>query len=271
MQGPQHPSKDDPSAILDPKTLAFYLRALEILDDSGARYVVGGAYAMAAHANVIRHTKDLDVFLRRADYSRASRAFETAGYRTDLTHPHWLGKAYDTDENAFVDMIYGSGNGLCPVDDEWLDNAVDGEVLGGRRAKVSPPEEIIWSKAFIQERNRFDGADVAHLLLASGRRLNWARLMHRFSGNERVLLAHLVLFGFIFPSEKEIVPPWVMDDLIGRMKSEPAADERVCRGTLLSWEQYLPDVRERGLIDGRIAPRGPLTREEVERWSKAPK
>ena len=265
-----HAPAGDPSDVLDEATRTFYLRALDVLDRCGIDYVVGGAYAMAYHAGVVRHTKDLDVFLRRDDLPRASRAFETAGYRTELTHPHWLGKAYNSDGSAFIDMIYGSGNGLCRVDDDWLNHAVDGEVIG-RCAKLSPAEEIIWSKSFIMERNRFDGADVAHLLLARGRQLDWARLLHRFSRNERVLLAHLVLFGFIYPSEKSVIPAWVMDELFGRVRGESTSNDRVCRGTLLSWEQYLPDLKEKGFQDARVEPRGLLTREEVERWTKAPK
>jgi hypothetical protein len=266
MQG----QNGDPSDVLDEPTRAFYLRAMDVLDRCGVEYMVGGAYAMAYHAGVVRHTKDLDVFLRRDDFPRASRAFDAAGYRTELTHPHWLGKAYNEDDSAFIDMIYGSGNGLCRVDDDWLGHAVDGQVIG-RGAKLSPAEEIIWSKSFIMERNRFDGADIAHLLLARGRELDWARLLHRFSRNERVLLAHLVLFGFIYPSEKSVIPSWVMDELFGRVRGETTSGDRVCRGTLLSWEQYLPDLKERGFDDARLQPRGPLTREEVERWTKAGK
>jgi len=261
----------DPSDILDEDTRQYYLKALDILDRSGVTYVVGGAYAMGYHAGVVRHTKDLDVFLRRDDMPRATRAFESAGIRTELTHPHWLGKAYNHDDSAFVDLIYGSGNGMCLVDDDWLNHAVDGEVIG-RRARLSPAEEIIWSKSFIMERNRFDGADIAHLLLARGRQLDWARLLHRFGGGaERVLLAHLVLFGFIYPSEKSVIPSWVMDELIGRLRGETTSADRVCRGTVLSWEQYLPDIRDRGFHDGRIQPRGRMTADEVERWTAAAK
>jgi hypothetical protein len=260
----------DPSDILDAETRDFYLRALDILDRSGIQYVVGGAYALAYHAGIIRHTKDLDIFLRQQDMARAAGAFESAGYRTELTHPHWLGKVYNHGDSAFVDLIYGSGNGLACVDDEWLNHAVDGEVIG-RRAKLSPAEEIIWSKSFIMERNRFDGADIAHMLIARGREMDWGRLLGRFDGTERVLLAHLLLFGFIYPSEKTMVPTWVLDELIGRVRGEASNGDRVCRGTVLSWEQYLPDVRDRGFHDGRIEPRGRMTAEEVERWTNAPK
>ncbi len=58
---------------------------------------------------------------------------------------------------------------------------------------------MIWSKAFIMERERYDGADIAHLILACGRDLDWRRLLGRFGRRWRVLLSHLVLFGFVYP------------------------------------------------------------------------
>jgi len=49
-------------------------------------------------------------------------------------------------------------------------------------------------------------ADIQHIILACGRRLNWRRLCQRFRGHERVLLAHVALFGYIFPGEASSVP-----------------------------------------------------------------
>ena len=72
--------------------------------------------------------------------------------------------------------------------------------------QIAPAEETIWSKAFVMERERFDGADVAHLILGHGDKLDWQRLLERFGPHWRVLLAHLVLFGFIFPSARSRVP-----------------------------------------------------------------
>jgi len=53
----------------------------------------------------------------------------------------------------------------------------DGEVLGLPSSSVS--EEMIWSKAFVQERERFDGAIYA-LIYQFGEGLEWRRLNHRF-------------------------------------------------------------------------------------------
>jgi hypothetical protein len=136
--------------------------------------------------------------------------------------------------------------------------------------KVCPAEEIIWSKSFIQERDRFDGADVSHLLLARADQLDWDRLLRRFCGHEGVLLAQLILFRYSFPGQRDQIPGRVLAHLAERANEDDAPPE-LCRGTFLSYSQYLVDVNERGYLDARLKPRGPLTKEQIERWTKAPK
>ncbi len=145
-----HPIKVE----LDPATRHFYSRTLTVLNESGLPYLVGGAYAMGSLAGIERHTKDIDVFARERDRDRILRVFEAAGYRTEVTFPHWLAKAWIVER--FVDVIYSSGNGAAPVDDEWFEHAVDAKLLG-IPVRLCPPEEILWSKSYVQERERFDG------------------------------------------------------------------------------------------------------------------
>jgi len=268
-----------PAAILDAPTRQFYLRVLDVIEAAGVRYVVAGAYALAYHAGIVRHTKDLDLFVRRQDVPKALEALEQElNTRSDWAHPHWLAKAYaaesDDTDGAFVDFIFRSANGMCAVDDAWLDAACPGDVLE-RATPLCPAEEIIWSKAWVQARERFDGADIVHLIQARGHDLDWRRLIDRFAsgnnGGERILLGHLLNFGFIYPVEKDKVPAWVIDELVDRVRNEPAVKEKLCRGTMLSWDQYLPDVKERGYADARLHPHGTLTRAEVEQWTAAEK
>jgi hypothetical protein len=247
----------------------FYRRAARALIALDVPFLVGGAYALALHTGIVRHTKDFDVFVRGEDCEPALRALAGAGYRTELTFPHWLGKAYH--EEYFVDVIFGSGNGLCPVDDAWFEHAAAGQIFGVD-ALLVPPEEMIWSKGFIQERERFDGADIAHLLQALGPRLDWPRLLGRFGPHWRVLLGHLVLFGFIYPAERDKVPEWVLERLWERMRQEmgsTAPAEPVCQGTLLSREQYLVDLNRWGYLDAREEPRGVLSAEAIAHWTRA--
>jgi hypothetical protein len=253
---------------LDPQTVAFYRRTLELLTEAGVPFLLGGAYALAPHAGIVRHTKDLDVFVRRRDSERALGVLSEAGYRTELTFPHWLGKAYSGED--FIDVIFSSGNAIAEVDDAWFARAKDGEAWGVP-VKLCPPEEIIWSKSFILERERYDGADIAHLIRACGERLDWQHLLSRYAGDRwRVLFSHLVLFGFIYPGERGKIPPWLMLELTRRLKVETnsaPADEKVCQGTVVSREQYLIDVNQWGYQDARLQPLGKMSEEEIAIWT----
>ena len=124
-----------------------------------------------------------------------------------------------------------------------------------RTVATSPTvEEMIWQKAYIQERERFDGADIHHLLRCRGAQLDWEHILRRFGDHWQVILGQLISFRFAFPSEKEQVPSWVMRELIARLsreEDEPAPADRICRGTLLSRQQYLSEVNEHGYRDAR--------------------
>ena len=253
---------------LDPES-AFYGNVLRVLRAAGVPVLVGGAYALSVHTSIERRTKDLDVFLRREDYERAARVLQASGYTTDLKFPHWLGKVLAGP--WCVDLIFNSGNGLTAVDDAWFEHAIDAEVLGVA-SKIMPVEEMIWSKALIMERERFDGADVAHLLRAHATTMDWRRLVTRMTPTWRVLLSHLVLFGFIYPGQRTEIPAWVMEHLLGQLQTElrtPGPDDALCQGTLLSREQYLHDVQCDGYVDGRLPPSGTMSAEHIGVWTKA--
>ena len=147
--------------------------------------------------------------------------------------------------------------------------AATAQVLG-MSVQLIAAEEMIWSKGYVQERERFDGADIAHVIRSVGPRLDWRRLLARFGPHWRVLYGHLVMFGFIYPSERDAVPAWVLEELSQRLRQEtarPAPRERVCQGTLLSREQYLTDLREWGYRDAREMPRGNMRPEDIQRWT----
>jgi hypothetical protein len=254
---------------LDQGTRDFYVRTLTVLNGAGVPYLVGGAYSLATLAGIERHTKDMDIFVRQGDRDRILRALEAAGYRTEITFPHWLAKAWIVER--FVDVIYRSGNGVAAIDDDWFAHARESELLG-IPVRLCPPEEIIWSKGYIMERERFDGADIAHLIRKSGRDFDWHRLLRRFGAHWRVLFTHLVMFGFIYPGERDTVPPWIMRELSDRLRQEgeePVSEEKLCQGTLLSREQYLVAIGMWGYEDARLKPRGMMTAEEITHWTAA--
>ncbi len=227
----------------------FFQDTLDVLERAGIPSLLGGAYALSHFTGIVRDTKDLDVFVRPKHLADALEALGNAGYETEVTSADWLAKAFSGDD--FVDLIFSSRNRIAVVDDEWFEHSEEASFLG-RRVMIAPAEETIWSKAFIMERERFDGADIAHILHARADQLDWQRVMRRFDETWRVLLSHLALFGFIYPTQQHRIPRQVMRDLIARLSEDVdrgAPEDAPFRGTILSGAQYQADVEEWGYRD----------------------
>ena len=198
---------------------------------AGHRHSVSGrrrVRVLALLARAARHQGHRHLRQARRSARGCSQAFEQLGYETEMPFPHWLGKIHRGAH--FMDVIFSSGNGVARVDDLWFEHATKTNVLGVI-VRLSPAEEMIWSKAFIQERERYDGADVAHLLRETGPSLDWPRLLMRFGDYWRVLLSQLILFGFVYPDKRQNVPQWVMDELMRRLERQPPepAERRLLR------------------------------------------
>jgi hypothetical protein len=223
--------------------------ALEALRSGSISFLVAGAYAMREYTGIYRDTKDLDIFCRRSDAPQILASLERVGFRVEMTDQLWLGKGF-ADDGELVDVIFSSGNGVAEVDEKWFIRARPAVVMGVP-VLLAPPEEIIWSKSYVMERERYDGADVHHLLLYCAQDLDWWFLIERMREHPEVLLSHLLLFQFSFPGERDKVPLWVIDELLRQSRRQLVpGEEDLCRGTLLSSCQYEVDIR-RGLSDAR--------------------
>lgn len=243
------------------------VRLMEVLDAASVPFLVGGAFAQAYYTEEPRLTKDLDIMLQGQDIPRALDALAAAGFDTALPYPHWLAKA--THGDFLVDLIFASGNGIARVDDEWFGHARQAELFG-RPVRVTPVEELVWSKAFVMERERYDGADVAHLFWSRGRTLDWNRLERRFGPFLPVLYMHLVAFLFVFSDGHDRLPAGAFDRVQSRaltmLRQRP--DRLVCKGTLVSREQYLHDLEQHRYSDGRTAL-GTMSSGDIEIWTAA--
>lgn len=248
----------------------FYRDCIDVFRSEPIDFVVGGAFALRHFTGITRNTKDLDLFVRPSDLEQAMAAIRRRGYDAKVINAGWLAKAYCG--TTFVDIIFRSGNGLAEVDTQWFTRSESTEIFG-KTVPVNPVEEMIWSKAFTMERDRFDLADIAHLIQARGKTLDWDHLVTRFGANWRVLLAYLILFGYIFPGERDAVPQRILDELTIRLQNEgtrPIGPPNLCQGTLLSSSQYLVDVLFRGYQDARFS--GTITGmslEELRAWKRS--
>lgn len=245
----------------------FYRSAMEVLRSASVNFLVGGAFALRVHTGVKRDTKDFDVLVRPQDVEHTLEVFRKAGFHVEMTFSHWLAKVRH--ESHFIDIIFRSGNGLCDVDDDWFKFARVAEVLG-LLLPVCPPEEMLWQKAYIMERERFDGADVQHLLRSCGKKMDWDRLLWRFGADWPVLLSHLILFAYVYPDEQDAVPVEIIERMIAMLKHRNIpATKNLCQGTLLSRLQYLDDVEQWGYTDARTADKVAMTESELRLWTAA--
>ncbi|PRY53019.1 nucleotidyltransferase DUF2204 [Arcticibacter pallidicorallinus] len=223
----------------------IYREALEILNSSGANYMLGGAFAMFNYTGIFRDTKDLDIFCKPSEYTRILKHFADNGYETELTDIRWLAKVYKGD--FFIDIIFDTVNNICTVDDTWYEHAPSGE-FEGIPVKFLPAEELIWCKIYVQNRERHDSADINHTLLKYGKHLDWKRLLFRLDQHWHLLLSQILIFQFVYPSDYyDIIPRWLFDELMERAREQydiPASLEKVCRGPIIDQTQYKIDIKE---------------------------
>ncbi|HTM23599.1 MAG TPA: hypothetical protein VL225_00315 [Vicinamibacterales bacterium] len=234
-----------------------YRRALQALNDASVPFVVAGAYAIYAHTGIYRQTKDLDLFVEPSVVISAARALHDAGFVLRLEDLHWLAKGFIGDR--FVDLIYGMGNSVAFIDQEWFSHSRPG-VLAAQPVRIAPPEELIWHRLFINERHRHDMSDIVHLLLCVGDALDWDRLMGRVGPHWPLLLAQLQMFSYVYPGYRSNIPSWVTERLLEQSRADIGCDEEdadVTRGTLISRFSFAIDVREWGFAD----PRGEMVRQ----------
>jgi hypothetical protein len=215
------------------------------LNESGAQFMLGGGFAMSHYTGIYRDTKDLDVFCKATEYPKILKYFQEKGFETQLYDVRWLAKIFNGE--YFIDVIWDTVNNICRVDDSWYDNAPTGMFVD-RKVKFIPAEELIFCKIYVQNRERFDGADVNHIILRYGKKLDWKRILHLMDPHWHLLLSTIIIFQFCYPSDyRDIIPQWLFDELVDRARTQydmPSPWEKVCRGPIIDQTQYAIDIKE---------------------------
>lgn len=232
-----------------PEAEAFYIEGLKLLAESSIPFLVSGTYAVTTYTGVVRPTKDLDIFCKASDYPRILSFFQERGYEIGVEDERWLAKvkhgAY------FFDVIFAAMTADVVITDDWFDGAPVIEIYG-TPVQITKPTELIWSKIFVQDRYRYDGADVAHVILKQADNIDWKSLLSRMELHWEVLLSHMIDFRYIYPSDRDLIPRWLMDELLSRLHAQlemPPSKMKVCRGRVFSPRDYITDITEWGYAD----------------------
>lgn len=232
-----------------PEAVDFYAQSLRLLNESGFPFLLSGTFALSCYTGITRPTKDLDVFCKPSDAPKILSFFKSRGYDISIEDERWIGKVWK--DGNFFDVIYNISTASIPITDDWFTEVYEVEVYG-TTVRITPPTEFILSKLFLQDRYRYDGADVAHVILRKSDEIDWRRLLKSMELYWEVLLIHLLNFRFIYPTERDRIPAWLFRELMERLAAQaemPAAEMRICRGRLFSPRDYIVDIVEWGFAD----------------------
>ena len=229
----------------------LFVEVLELLNQKQVPYVVSGAFALHQHTGISRDTKDLDLFLPAEHVQRALDALQEAGFETEVADPVWLAKAHRGD--FFVDLITGMSNGAVTVEQSWIDRSTPCNIFGVD-SRVLGAEELIASKMFVTRRERFDGADICHVIYGTRGKLDWTYMMdlvHQHGDHWEIMLWHLVLYHYVYPARTDAVPRHIWDMLLTKFREAVTNPDQNAkfRGSLIDENMFYIDVNEWGLAN----------------------
>src|SRR5205085_9487373 len=186
------------------------------------------------------------IFLTSESASIALQHLHEHGFRCEICDPVWLAKAHR--DEFFVDFITGMSNAALVVTDSWITRARPATVVG-IQTKILAAEELLASKLFVVRRERFDGADIAHIIYATTGRLDWSRILDLAGPHWEMLLWSLVLFRYVYPAQSHYVPLLVWTQLVNRLMLKLLNPDPTARfrGSLVDENMFAIDVKEWGL------------------------
>jgi predicted nucleotidyltransferase len=247
-----------------PVQRGLFIEVLNLLNALGTPFAVSGAFALHRHTGIWRDTKDLDIFMVDDQVHTVLDALSSKGFVTEVRDPVWLSKVHLGE--YYVDFITGMSNAVLSVQQDWIEHATLADILG-IQVKVLAAEELIASKLFVTRRERFDGADIVHVIYGVQGKLDWDRILRLVGSHWMVLLWTLVLYQYIYPAHSEYVPRSVWSDLLSRLRHELDHPDpnAAFKGSLIDERMFAIDVNEWGMADLNRQLRGartPLPRKE---------
>jgi hypothetical protein len=225
---------------------AMFREVLGVLEENKVPFAVAGAFALQEHTGICRWTKDLDIFLTAANTPLALNSLRGQGFECEITDPVWLAKAWR--EDFFVDLITGMSNAVIVVEDSWIERAKTASIHEVK-TRVLAPEELLASKLFVVRRERFDGADIAHVIYGTRGKLDWNRIMSLVGEHWEILLWELVLYRYVYPAHSNYVPVEIWRTLLDRFQSaisRPTPNAEF-RGSLVDDNMFAVDVNDWGM------------------------
>jgi hypothetical protein len=231
-----------PVDVLPDRQWEIYREAIREARRRGIRFALGGAFALGIYTGRWRNTKDLDLYVLPENRHAMIAALDAAGledYYDVLPYDRsWIYRGHRGE--IIVDAIWAMANQRAQVDMSWFERARQ-SALRGEALDVIPPEELLWQKLYIIQRERCDWPDVLNVIYAMGACLDWSWLLDRLGADRPVLAAALSLFGWLCPGRARGLPAWLWERL-GTALPEACAGPTIdtARVALLDTRPWFP-------------------------------
>jgi len=208
---PTRENRVDWNRLVTDHEWALYTQALDMADQAGLRYVLGGGLAFSELAGRARNTKDLDLYVLPSDKDAMVEAVLSAGY-----HDYYETLPYDRSwifrtakDDVIIDVIWTSPNHRMEVDEDWISKGPAVQVRD-RVLRLIPPEELIWAKLYIVQKDRCDWPDLLNILNDRAHEFDWNRLLRMVGERDAALLGGLLsTFRWLCPCDAMGVPAHV--------------------------------------------------------------
>ncbi len=144
---------------------AVYQQVIQQANKQGIQFSMGGAFSVATYTGHWRNTKDLDFYVLPQNRDAMIQVVTGVGmhdYYEELPYErHWIYRAVK--DGIIVDIIWSMANKRAQVDESWITRGPEIEVRG-EKLRIVPPEEMIWGKIYIIQKDRCDWTDIFNIL-----------------------------------------------------------------------------------------------------------
>jgi hypothetical protein len=200
----------DWAALIGEQDWRLYEPVLAAALARGVRFALGGGLAFSAYSGHARHTKDIDLYVLPAERQALIDLVTAAGfadYYDSLPYDRrWIYRGRR--DGVIVDVIWQMANRRAEVADDWLTRGPTLD-LNGLTLRLLPPEELLWTKLYVMQRDRCDWPDLLNILRASGGSLNWEHLLARVGDDVGLVGGLLSVYAWLCPGRVWELPPWL--------------------------------------------------------------
>jgi hypothetical protein len=189
-------------------------------------FSLGGAFAVATYTGRWRNTKDLDFYVLPEKREEMVASIYEAGlqdYFDVLPYDrNWIFRGYEGEN--IVDAIWAMPNQRTEVDASWVTDGPE-VTIRGETFRIVPPEEMIWGKIYVLQKERCDWPDVFNMIHSHGPELDWAHLINRLGDDIPLLRGVLSVFSWLSPKRSWELPDWLFESLHLPRPERPSTHE----------------------------------------------